>query len=550
MSRRRNSMLDAIEAFNAAYKTTTNVGRDLAMARVTNARPETLQGFTQADGDTLRQAAESGQYEIGTEADEQGNFTGYTITPKADPAQVGRIAQRPMTEFLGQRTEGVKNQDQIDRARMGAMAGVLERFDPQEGMRMRRELRTQDRDDERWTQQQRQWGVENRRNDRLEVREQQEDAFRAGRQQAMANTVFGRRQAEHQQAMAAFQADAAAWEAKPPEQRVGPAPSAPVAPAYSISESLADAGAMLQFDAQHGRADPKQLQEWAGRMELVRREGLTNALRLAQNGAPIVDVVKAFNASGNERIDARNIVSDQIVAGPGGAPTRRIQYRLPNGQVNTIDTLTELENLGAAERVFDLFFKGRQDERSAAQLRLSEQAGQRAANADARAARNAAQTDREEAGKRQAAADLFREQNPNATPAQIAAVAAGVMPAVPAAQRTVAQSRAIVDDYKHFSQPRGGFTPSEAEISQQMVRIHGPNWEARMLEAGGGQPAPAPTATPAPAATPAARGAPFRQDGQIVYRPIRSPQELEAFRREFPAATHFRDGEGNWRAIR
>ena len=54
MSRRRNSMLDAIEAFNAAYKTTTNVGRDLAMARVTNARPETLQGFTQADGDTLR----------------------------------------------------------------------------------------------------------------------------------------------------------------------------------------------------------------------------------------------------------------------------------------------------------------------------------------------------------------------------------------------------------------------------------------------------------------------------------------------------------------
>lgn len=110
------------------------------------AKPEETRGFTVEQGDELRRAAESGQYDIGYDETKGG----YTVTPKADPTQTSVIAQQGVTDFLGQRTAGSMSADQVERARQNAMADVIGRRNPAEAMRMRREVTQADREDQRF----------------------------------------------------------------------------------------------------------------------------------------------------------------------------------------------------------------------------------------------------------------------------------------------------------------------------------------------------------------------------------------------------------------
>lgn len=53
MRRRRSSVLDAIDAFNAAYDATTRVAKDIELSKVANAKFEESHGYTQDQGDQL-----------------------------------------------------------------------------------------------------------------------------------------------------------------------------------------------------------------------------------------------------------------------------------------------------------------------------------------------------------------------------------------------------------------------------------------------------------------------------------------------------------------
>lgn len=80
----------------------------------------------------------------------------YMATPKLGvdemgPAQPKQIATaEPMTELLGKRTPGTMTPDQVSNAKFKAMADVVGKSDPIQGMRLQREVKQGERDDKRW----------------------------------------------------------------------------------------------------------------------------------------------------------------------------------------------------------------------------------------------------------------------------------------------------------------------------------------------------------------------------------------------------------------
>jgi hypothetical protein len=389
--------------------------------KIADAKPEELQGFTTDDANQLRAVAESGQYDIGIKTDDQGGFKGYTVTPKADPSQSGTVAMQGVTDFMGKRTPGRMTEDQIDRARQLAMAGVLTKYDPQEGMRMRREIRGQERDDERWNRQTKQW-------DRDDRKAEEEDAIQSGYKNLFSQTTYSQNQAKYQDEVKSYERQRSQYEAdKAAGKPVGAAPIRPSAPEYSIGDRLADEAKLIDFKARNGRLSPQEFSAFTEKLNNVQSEGYEKSLRLAQSGAPAEEVIKAFNSTGQAKIDPQSIVSDKMVKNKDGVQTRVIQYRDPQGNVRTINALAELDALGKAGDVFTRHFQAKGDARADAQLQL-------ARNADGRAGAQFAQgqadrtREREEAdAARTAEYNLWKEQNPNATPAQDAAAKARIL---------------------------------------------------------------------------------------------------------------------------
>jgi hypothetical protein len=80
----------------------------------------------------------------------------YMATPKLGenemgPAQPKQIATAvPMTELLGKRTPGTMTPEQVSSAKFKAMADVVSKYDPIQGMRLQREVKQGERDDKRW----------------------------------------------------------------------------------------------------------------------------------------------------------------------------------------------------------------------------------------------------------------------------------------------------------------------------------------------------------------------------------------------------------------
>ena len=87
-------------------------------------------------------------YDVGAKA--------YMATPKLGddemgPAQPKQIATAaPMTELLGKRTPGTMTPDQVSNAKFKAMADVVGKSDPIQGMRLQSEVKQGERDDKRW----------------------------------------------------------------------------------------------------------------------------------------------------------------------------------------------------------------------------------------------------------------------------------------------------------------------------------------------------------------------------------------------------------------
>ena len=92
---RRNRVADFFEGFNQGYGTVSKVLQDAEMRKIASEQPTTSEGFTAEQGDQLRAAAESGQYDIAYDEGKKG----YTVTPKAG-GETGVIAQQGITDFI------------------------------------------------------------------------------------------------------------------------------------------------------------------------------------------------------------------------------------------------------------------------------------------------------------------------------------------------------------------------------------------------------------------------------------------------------------------
>lgn len=151
------------------------------MRGIDQAKPEQSEGFTAEQGDQLRAAAESGQYDIGYDDAKKA----YTVTPKAG-GDAGVIAQQGITDFLGHRVAGVMSQDAMDKARTNAMADVVARSNPVAAQRMRREQVQAERDDRRFGWEQERVDRDGQRFgwDKSKAEREQQEAVRRDREAA------------------------------------------------------------------------------------------------------------------------------------------------------------------------------------------------------------------------------------------------------------------------------------------------------------------------------------------------------------------------------
>ncbi len=190
---------NAMDTFNTARR-----NRDLR--RIADARPQELSGFSEADADQMRAMSqainpETGQPYYQFEDNGQGGlnvrnnfaFQGQD-GQMVEPGSTQGLRQRPLTEFLGRRYDTPLTEQQMDAARYRAKADVLGRDDPILGMRMRRELRQDDRDDWRFGVEQQRAPLQTQQLEQqvraggLQVRNlEREDAWETGFGEALAS---------------------------------------------------------------------------------------------------------------------------------------------------------------------------------------------------------------------------------------------------------------------------------------------------------------------------------------------------------------------------
>lgn len=314
---------------------------------IAKAKPVEGSEFTPEQAQQIEAAAADGTKHISYD----DKIKAYMATPKlADgemgPAQPVEIArQTPITTFLGKKTPGTMTPDQVTNARQLAMADVISKSDPIQGMRLQREVKQGERDDERWEREKRK-AIE-------------EEDFQKGQQAEFGQTIYSKRMGDYATQVQAYEQYQAKLKSGAAPETLGAPPPMPQRPVYSVGEWLADSGRLLAFKASKGKADPAEILQYAERLQKVSDEGYSKALHLAQSGAPLEKVIEQFNQTGKVKLDPAAVVSDQMVPGDDGMPARVIKVRDQNGNVHPINALSELNAIGQAERYFNTFDKNR-----------------------------------------------------------------------------------------------------------------------------------------------------------------------------------------------
>ena len=318
-----------------------------ALEEIADAKPQQVDGFTAEQGEKIQQAAADPTKHISYD----NGIKAYMATPKltdgeTGPAQPVEIArQGAMTDFLGKRTPGAMSDGQVQSARQRAMAGVISKSDPVQGMRMMHDVTQGEREDKRW--------------DRDDRKATEEEEFQKGYQAEYGQTNHAKNMGQYATQVQAYEKYQAQIKGGADPATLGAPPPLPTRPVYSYAESLADSGRLLAFKASKGKADPAEILQYAERLQKASDEGYGKALHLAQSGAPLEKVIEQFNQTGNVKLDPAAVVSDQMVPGDDGVPARVIKVRDQNGNVLPINALSELNAIGQAERYFNTFDKNR-----------------------------------------------------------------------------------------------------------------------------------------------------------------------------------------------
>lgn len=320
----RNSVASLLTGFQAGYDMTGRVLRDSEIARIAQAMP--------------------------TE-----------IPDPADPA-----ARK--VSFLGKVYDSTPDQVTMDRGRQLAMAGIYDKFgETQRGSEMRQSVRRDEIADQALEIQRQRFDWEKRDQELRAKQQQQAEAYAQAQRAAFQSSTIGQRSQAYAEATKKYTADKAAYDAavaSGDRNAVEPTPPAVTAP--TVAEAMLFSAQMLANDAQFGKADPNAFLKLADTARQVQQEGYLKAVKLAQSGAPLTQVLAQFNAEGQMKIDPASVVSDKMVPREGGVQSRVIVLKGQDGKSQVIDTLAELDSLDKADKLFTRAHQINADRRGAA----------------------------------------------------------------------------------------------------------------------------------------------------------------------------------------
>jgi hypothetical protein len=219
-----------------------------------------------------------------------------------------------------------------------------------------------------------------RQNERWDMEDKKakaEEAYQAGLGTAFAGTVYGQKQAQHFKEFEAYNKALQQYEKGVanglPADMVGEMPVAPKPMQITPMDQLATDGAMLAYAAKNNRIDPQSVAAFGDRMRKISEEGTFQALSLAQSGAALPDVVKAFNAAGIDRLSVDTVISDTMVKNSMGVPERIITYKGAGGKPETFNVMSQMHSLGKAKDAYETFFAGERNRQADERLALDKE---------------------------------------------------------------------------------------------------------------------------------------------------------------------------------
>lgn len=413
---RRNGVVDFMDGFNSTYDTTKKVLTDAELNRIASAEAETSSGFSEGQGDQLRAAADSGQYDVNFN---QGTGN-YDITPKAG-GETGSLAPGKRTTFLGKTVDGEMSPQQVDSARLLAMSGVYSKMgNPEKALALKQQARQGELTD-----------LQIRQANRADRAADADEKYRAGIAEWQKNSRWGQMQEANARADQEYQSAMADYDAKikggADPKALGPAPAKPEKVRYGLGDSLVDSASFLSYESQYGKFDPAKWIGLAEKLDKVENEGYERALRSAEGGAPLDKVAAEFNRSGQAKFDPKSVVSDRMsktnIRGQQ-VDTRIITFKDADGNLRTINVASELAGIGGTKEILTTHFQIKDDQRSGARLGLAQQEF----NANRADKKEAKDKERE---RSDAAVSIYLQQHPGASMSELNAVRTGVMPALP-----------------------------------------------------------------------------------------------------------------------
>jgi hypothetical protein len=326
------------------------------------------------------------------------------------------------TKFMGKTYGQAPNDAEMNSARNMAMAGVIKKYDPMRGVQLEQSMQGADRDNQRFGREKVTWAKQ----DEDAAREKD---YQATRKTILENSPIAQGDKSYQASMAQYQKDLDAYKAasSAPGMEARDMPAAPVAPTRQGStpgQMLQTYSQLIEHDAKFGKVSTEGLMNFGEKLNSLKKEGYGDALKKLAAGASLEDVSKAFNATGEHKFDAKDVVSDKMVTGPDGVPSRVISVRGEDGSVHTINAVQELDALGQADKIYTRFYAGKQDKRAD---NADKRDGQRLGMQGAALKREQDQLK----ATQDAGVALYKEANPDATPAQLEAVRRGLLQATP-----------------------------------------------------------------------------------------------------------------------
>ena len=359
-------------------------------------KPDTLNRFADEDAKSIHDAAAAGkevvwdedaggyavkpaaQQALPSAAPEEGGAQGVVtpaptanVTPQPAAATQQPTAFKPQTHttYLDKTTVGTLTPEQIGAGKADYIKGrVSELFNPNLGLKRLREMQGEDREDFKF-------GLIKTEANRLTTERAKEDKAAEEEKKAWIASPYG-------QAMDKFGKELQSWQAQSQERAAaaaagtpmeGPDPVQPQMPAVSQANILLSHLQSTQARmAAGGKVDTATLATAAQALTKAQDEGVTSALRAAQDGATIEQIAKLFDSQGAMRFDPASVTSDTTVQRADGMTTRVIQYTNPvTGKSETIDTMADLSALGKADEYYKRIVD-RLDARGKAALRQSQ----------------------------------------------------------------------------------------------------------------------------------------------------------------------------------